>query len=80
MGAVKGLSGADEAGVELLIRALLDRHLDVRKAAVLGLTRWAFETAACEALQGALDDTDADVRAYARQALARSAEFADISE
>ncbi|GAA2771612.1 fumarate reductase/succinate dehydrogenase flavoprotein subunit [Mycolicibacterium pallens] len=80
VGAVKGLSGADEAGVELLIRALLDRHLDVRKAAVLGLTRWAFETAACEALQGALDDTDADVRAYARQALARSAEFADISE
>ena len=80
VGAVKGLSGADEAGVELLIRALVDRHLDVRKAAVLGLTRWAFEPAAREALQSALDDTDADVRAYARQALARSAEFADISE
>jgi hypothetical protein len=48
-----------------------DPHLDVRKAAVLGLTRWAAtEQAAQEALGIALKDSDADVRAYARRALA----------
>lgn len=80
VGAVRALSGAQETGVDLLVRALVDRHLDVRKAAVLGLTRWAFHPTARDALLGALDDTDADVRAYARQALARSPEFADISD
>ncbi|MBZ4561362.1 hypothetical protein, partial [Mycobacterium avium] len=47
----------------------LGRALDVRKAAVLALTRWAGEPAARDALGIALKDTDADVRAYARRAL-----------
>ncbi|MDF2585087.1 MAG: oxidoreductase, partial [Mycobacterium sp.] len=51
-------------------RALADAHLDVRKAAVLSLTRWAeSEAAARDALGLALKDADADVRAYARRAL-----------
>ena len=52
-----------------LTDALTDAHLDVRKAAVLSLTRWAGETAARDALGFALNDSDADVRAYARRAL-----------
>jgi succinate dehydrogenase/fumarate reductase flavoprotein subunit/HEAT repeat protein len=72
-GAARALAGApsSSAAVPPLSRALADPHLDVRKAAVLSLTRWAAsETAARDALTGALDDGDADVRAYARQALA----------
>jgi len=57
--------------VPTLSRALTDQHLDVRKAAVLTLTRWAeSEPAARDALRLALEDGDADVRAYARHALA----------
>ncbi len=80
VGAVRALSGAGEAAVESLSRALIDPHLDVRKAAVLGLTRWVSQPAAHDALLGALDDTDADVRAYARQALARRTEFAGLAD
>lgn len=71
-GAARALSGADAAAaVPPLSRALTDPHLDVRKAAVLSLTRWAeSDTAARDALGIALDDGDADVRAYARHALA----------
>lgn len=72
-GAARAFAGAPSpsAAVPLLSRALSDPHLDVRKAAVLSLTRWAdSEDSAREALAGALDDGDADVRAYARQALA----------
>ncbi|OFJ55573.1 fumarate reductase/succinate dehydrogenase flavoprotein subunit [Mycolicibacterium grossiae] len=72
-GAARALAGAPSpsAAVPPLSRALADPHLDVRKAAVLSLTRWAAsEDAARAALTGALDDGDADVRAYARQALA----------
>ncbi|OBK71898.1 fumarate reductase/succinate dehydrogenase flavoprotein subunit [Mycobacterium sp. 1274761.0] len=72
-GAARALAGAPSpsAAVPPLSRALSDPHLDVRKAAVLSLTRWAdSEAAAREALTGALDDGDADVRAYARRALA----------
>jgi HEAT repeat protein len=72
-GAARALAGApsSSAAVPPLSRALADPHLDVRKAAVLSLTRWAAsETAARDALTGALEDGDADVRAYARQALA----------
>nr|MDT0526647.1 HEAT repeat domain-containing protein [Streptomyces sp. DSM 41633] len=59
-----------EVAVPTLSRALDDQHLDVRKAAVLSLSRWASsESIARQALTVALDDTDADVRAYARQAL-----------
>lgn len=72
-GAARALAGAPSpaAAVPPLSRALTDPHLDVRKAAVLSLTRWAAsESAARDALEGALEDGDADVRAYARQALA----------
>ncbi|SPM43229.1 oxidoreductase [Mycobacterium numidiamassiliense] len=69
-GAARALAGA-EAGfaVPRLSEALSDAHLDVRKAAVLSLTRWAGESAARDALGIALKDSDADVRAYARRAL-----------
>jgi succinate dehydrogenase/fumarate reductase flavoprotein subunit/HEAT repeat protein len=70
-GAARALAGAPaEAAVPLLARALDDPHLDVRKAAVLSLTRWAADPDARSALHGALTDSDADVRAYARHALA----------
>jgi HEAT repeat protein len=80
VGAVRALSGADGAAVDFLARALVDPHLDVRKAAVLGLTEWVAQPAARDALLGALDDTDADVRAYARHALARAGELAEVSD
>lgn len=76
VGAVRALSGTGEAGVEILVRTLDDRHLDVRKAAVLGLTRWVSHPAARDALTAAQADSDADVRAYARHALA-GAELAE---
>jgi len=71
-GAVRALAGVGTtAAVAPLTRALSDPHLDVRKAAVLSLTRWApSDGAARDALNSALDDGDADVRAHARQALA----------
>jgi succinate dehydrogenase/fumarate reductase flavoprotein subunit/HEAT repeat protein len=71
-GAAKALAGATASvAVPVLSRALADQHLDVRKAAVLSLTRWAAtDPAASDALGLALEDGDADVRAYARQALA----------
>ncbi|MGA5540663.1 fumarate reductase/succinate dehydrogenase flavoprotein subunit [Mycobacterium sp. NPDC051198] len=70
-GAARALAGAvPEVAVPTLSRALDDQHLDVRKAAVLSLSRWADSESARQALTVALDDSDADVRAYARQALA----------
>jgi succinate dehydrogenase/fumarate reductase flavoprotein subunit/HEAT repeat protein len=71
-GAARALAGAaPTVAVPTLSRALADQHLDVRKAAVLTLTRWAAsEQAARDALGLALEDGDADVRAYARHALA----------
>jgi HEAT repeat protein len=69
------LAGAPSpsTAVPPLSHALADPHLDVRKAAVLSLTRWAgSDTTAREALTGALEDGDADVRAYARQALSNA--------
>ncbi len=71
-GAVRALAGARSAqAVSPLSRALADPHLDVRKSAVLSLSQWAStEPAVREALTSALQDGDADVRAYARQALA----------
>ncbi|OAN36130.1 fumarate reductase/succinate dehydrogenase flavoprotein subunit [Mycolicibacterium iranicum] len=71
-GAARALAGAPSpsTAVPPLSQALSDPHLDVRKAAVLSLTRWASAVdAAREALAGALEDGDADVRAYARRAL-----------
>jgi succinate dehydrogenase/fumarate reductase flavoprotein subunit/HEAT repeat protein len=69
-GAARALAGAPaDLAVPHLSEALGDAHLDVRKAAVLSLTRWAGEPAAQDALGLALKDGDADVRAYARRAL-----------
>lgn len=69
-GAARALAGAAaDFAVPRLSEALSDAHLDVRKAAVLSLTRWAAEPDARDALGIALKDSDADVRAYARRAL-----------
>lgn len=69
-GAARALAGAAvDFAVPQLSEALSDAHLDVRKAAVLSLTRWADDPAARDALGIALKDSDADVRAYARRAL-----------
>ncbi len=73
VGAVKALSGVGEPAVARLARAVTDPHLDVRKAAVLGLAGWAWRPEARDALLAALDDTDADVRAYARKAMTEAA-------
>ncbi|OBJ90798.1 fumarate reductase/succinate dehydrogenase flavoprotein subunit [Mycobacterium asiaticum] len=70
VGAARALSGAAaDLAVPQLAHAVADTHLDVRKAAVLSLTKWAGESAARDALAIALKDNDADVRAYARRAL-----------
>jgi succinate dehydrogenase/fumarate reductase flavoprotein subunit/HEAT repeat protein len=70
-GAARALSGASAAdAVSRLSRTLVDEHLDVRKAAVLSLSRWASSDGTVrDALSVALKDDDADVRAYARRAL-----------
>ncbi|CAM5729259.1 Fumarate reductase/succinate dehydrogenase flavoprotein subunit OS=Streptomyces tendae OX=1932 GN=GUR47_17760 PE=4 SV=1 [Streptomyces tendae] len=70
-GAATALSAAaPDTAVPVLTKALADRNADVRKAAVLALTR---HTAGTEDARAALatvtDDTDADVRAYATRAL-----------
>ncbi|RKT52207.1 fumarate reductase/succinate dehydrogenase flavoprotein subunit [Saccharothrix australiensis] len=54
---------------EPVVGCLDDVDLDVRKAAARVLARWADRPEVADALERALDDTDADVRAYARQAL-----------
>ncbi|WP_435590674.1 fumarate reductase/succinate dehydrogenase flavoprotein subunit [Nocardia sp. bgisy118] len=70
VGAARGLAGAaPEPAIPVLAEALLDPHLDVRKAAVLSLSTWRTDESAREALKRAIDDTDADVRAYARRAV-----------
>jgi HEAT repeat protein len=76
-GAARALSGAAAQlavlAISGLTQALADVHLDVRKAAVLSLTRWAGEPIAHgtvrDTLSIVLKDSDADVRAYARRAL-----------
>jgi hypothetical protein len=61
--------GCDEADLGAVQQALEAPAWQVRKAAVLSLSRWAdSEAAARDALSVALKD-DADVRAYARRAL-----------
>ncbi|MET8000112.1 fumarate reductase/succinate dehydrogenase flavoprotein subunit [Nonomuraea glycinis] len=70
VGAARCLAAADrETAVQPLAAALADANLDVRKAVVLALTRWAATPHAATALRTALADPDADVRAYARRAL-----------
>ncbi|MEV6278816.1 fumarate reductase/succinate dehydrogenase flavoprotein subunit [Nocardia sp. NPDC051832] len=71
VGAARGLAGADPgAAVPALDGALDDPHLDVRKAAVLALATWPDDDAVRAALRRATEDSDADVRAYARRSLA----------
>jgi HEAT repeat protein len=70
VGAARCLAAAaQETAVEPLTAALADANLDVRKAVVLALTRWAATPHAAAALRTALADPDADVRAYARRAI-----------
>lgn len=71
VGAARGLAAAEPAdAVPALSDALADPHLDVRKAAVLTLATWNLHEPARVALKSAVDDPDADVRAYARRGLA----------
>ncbi|MFG3129031.1 HEAT repeat domain-containing protein [Streptomyces tendae] len=70
-GAATALSAArSDRAVPVLAKALADRNADVRKAAVLALTRHTTATEdARTALATVTGDTDADVRAYANRAL-----------
>ncbi|WP_067696138.1 fumarate reductase/succinate dehydrogenase flavoprotein subunit [Nocardia jejuensis] len=70
-GAARGLPAVGpDLAAEPLTTALADVHPDIRKAAVLTLSTWPESESARRALQSALDDSDADVRAYARRGLA----------
>ncbi len=70
-GAARALSAAEPAlAVPALLAARHDPNLDVRRAAVQALTAWVDRPEVAAALRGAQTDTDADVRAYARRALA----------
>ncbi|MEU4579112.1 fumarate reductase/succinate dehydrogenase flavoprotein subunit [Nonomuraea sp. NPDC023979] len=70
VGAARCLAAAEaETACGPLAGALSDANLDVRKAAVLALSRWAGRPEVAEALRAALSDPDADVRAHARAAL-----------
>jgi HEAT repeat protein len=63
------MAAADPAvAVAPLVRAAADPHPDVRKAAIIALASMAANQAAAGALRAAAADSDADVRAYARQA------------
>ncbi|MFD6168094.1 fumarate reductase/succinate dehydrogenase flavoprotein subunit [Streptomyces coeruleorubidus] len=69
-GAATALSVVDpEVAVPALAKALADANADVRKAAVLALTRHRATEEARAALATATSDSDADVRAYAARAL-----------
>ncbi|MEU1847787.1 fumarate reductase/succinate dehydrogenase flavoprotein subunit [Streptomyces sp. NPDC019990] len=69
-GAATALSVADpDVAVPVLAKALADANADVRKAAVLALTRHRTTEEARAALATATTDSDADVRAYAARAL-----------
>ncbi|WP_020135923.1 fumarate reductase/succinate dehydrogenase flavoprotein subunit [Streptomyces sp. 351MFTsu5.1] len=69
-GAATALSAAGpEVAVPALAKALADPNADVRKAAVLALTRHSAAEDARAALATVTADPDADVRAYAARAL-----------
>ncbi|MEU6255267.1 fumarate reductase/succinate dehydrogenase flavoprotein subunit [Streptomyces sp. NPDC047043] len=69
-GAATALSAAEpDVAVPALTKALADQNADVRKAAVLALTRHSHTEDARAALATATTDSDADVRAYAARAL-----------
>ncbi|WP_068277588.1 fumarate reductase/succinate dehydrogenase flavoprotein subunit [Aldersonia kunmingensis] len=70
-GAARGLAGsAVDVATDPLTNALGDPHLDVRKAVVLTLAQWRDDPDVRAALESAGSDADADVRAYARRAIA----------
>ncbi|WP_405963535.1 fumarate reductase/succinate dehydrogenase flavoprotein subunit [Streptomyces sp. NBC_00723] len=69
-GAATALSVAHpDTALPVLAKTLADPNADVRKAAVLALTRHRSSEAARAALATATTDSDADVRAYATRAL-----------
>ncbi|MGW2422284.1 fumarate reductase/succinate dehydrogenase flavoprotein subunit [Streptomyces sp. NPDC001709] len=69
-GAATALSAASsDTAVPALAKALADPNADVRKAAVLALTRHRTTAEARAALATATADSDADVRAYAARGL-----------
>ncbi|MEU2064176.1 fumarate reductase/succinate dehydrogenase flavoprotein subunit [Streptomyces sp. NPDC013455] len=69
-GAATALSAAPaDAAVPALAKCLADPNADVRKAAVLSLSRHRTSPEARAALATATGDTDADVRAYAARGL-----------
>nr|WP_267906183.1 fumarate reductase/succinate dehydrogenase flavoprotein subunit [Streptomyces broussonetiae] len=69
-GAAAALSAATaDVAVPALAKALADPNADVRKAAVLALTRHRATVEARAALATATADSDADVRAYAARGL-----------
>ncbi|MFD3585612.1 fumarate reductase/succinate dehydrogenase flavoprotein subunit [Streptomyces sp. NPDC058683] len=70
VGAARALGAAGAAvAVPALAKSLADPNADVRKAAVLALTRHAGAEEARAALATATADSDADVRAYAARGL-----------
>ncbi len=70
-GAARALAAADPAlAVPALLAARHDPNLDVRRAAVQSLTAWTDRPEVAAALRSAQADADADVRAYARRAVA----------
>ncbi|MBW8803325.1 MAG: fumarate reductase/succinate dehydrogenase flavoprotein subunit [Catenulisporales bacterium] len=72
--AIGGLAPGSRFGPavpEALIALLRDGHADVRRAAVLGLTVRSGRSDVDQALAEAADDSDADVRAYARRLIPR---------
>ncbi|MEV5847881.1 fumarate reductase/succinate dehydrogenase flavoprotein subunit [Streptomyces sp. NPDC051985] len=70
VGAARALGAAGAAvAVPALAKVLADPNADVRKAAVLALTRHASVEEARTALATATADSDADVRAYAARGL-----------
>ncbi|MEV6598691.1 fumarate reductase/succinate dehydrogenase flavoprotein subunit [Actinoplanes sp. NPDC051346] len=72
-GAAKALGGAEpELAVPPLTAATRDANLDVRRAAVRSLAGWAHRAEVTAVLRSVSADPDADVRAYARRALAET--------
>ncbi|RFS85458.1 fumarate reductase/succinate dehydrogenase flavoprotein subunit [Actinomadura spongiicola] len=72
-GAARGLAAASpDLAADPLVKALDDPHQDVRKAAVISLGAFRDVAAVRDALDAARDDSDADVRAYARLALSET--------
>jgi HEAT repeat protein len=69
VGAARALAAArPQLAAEPLANAAADPHPEVRKAAVMALASMRAHPAAAAALRIAATDSDADVRAYARQA------------